>query len=90
VPSNVFRIVIFTSASPSDLRHFLWRLRVDLPDVDVAGVLYETGRPSLPLSRRLERARRHLGDVDFLRYTASRATGGPPRPPAPPAARAGC
>jgi peptidoglycan/xylan/chitin deacetylase (PgdA/CDA1 family) len=75
VPSNVFRIVIFTSASPSDLRHFLWRLRVDLPDVDVAGVLYETGRPSLPLSRRLERARRHLGDVDFLRYTASRATG---------------
>ena len=73
MPSNLFRIVIFTSATPPELRHFLWRLRVDLPEVEVAGVLYETGRPRLPLSRRIDRVRRHLGDVDFLRYTASRA-----------------
>lgn len=69
---DTFRIVIFTSTEPRKVRHLLWRLRTDLPEVSVAGVLYETGRPRLPLKRRLKRAKKYLGDADFIRFTASK------------------
>lgn len=66
---SAFRIVIFTSLPPAKVRHFLWRLRIDLPDVEVAGVLYETERPPLPLKRRLKRIGKYISDPDFIRFT---------------------
>ena len=66
---STFRIVIFTSTSPAKLHHFLRRLWGDLPDVEVAGVLYETGRPALPLKQRLARVKKYLRDPDFIRFS---------------------
>jgi peptidoglycan/xylan/chitin deacetylase (PgdA/CDA1 family) len=67
---NIFRIVIFTSLPPSKVRHFLRRLRADLPEIELAGILYETERPGLPLKRRLRRVKKYLRDADFIRFTA--------------------
>src|SRR5438270_13717686 len=66
---SAFRIVIFTALPPAKVRHFLWRLRIDLPEVEVCGVLYERERPPLPLKRRLKRVGKYLGDPDFIRFT---------------------
>jgi len=62
------RIVIFSSASPNDLDHLLSSLALDLPEVTVAGVLYETGRPGRPFSKRLQRAVKLLKDWQFIRF----------------------
>ena len=70
-----FRIVIFTAVPPSRLRHFLWRLRLDAPEVVVAGVLCETERPPLPRKKRVERTRKYLRDRDFRRYAVAKAAG---------------
>ncbi len=66
------RLVIYTSASPDALHHLLWRLDADLPDVQIAGVLVETGRPPLSRARRLRRWLRFARQRDFLRYAAAR------------------
>jgi len=50
------------------LRHFLWRLGTDLPDVQVAGVLYETGRAPLPLSTRVKRVAGLLLDREYRAF----------------------
>lgn len=60
-----FRIVVFSSVPPAKLRHFLWRLIKDLPEVQIAGVLYETGRQALPLSKRISRFATLFHDREF-------------------------
>ena len=67
------RLAIYSSVSPDVLQHLLWRLSVDLPEVSVAGVLYETGRPPLPAVKRAGRFLRLLRERDFLRYASHRA-----------------
>jgi peptidoglycan/xylan/chitin deacetylase (PgdA/CDA1 family)/folate-dependent phosphoribosylglycinamide formyltransferase PurN len=67
-----FRIIIFTSIPPAKVRHFLWRLYTDLPEVEVAGILYETERPPLPFNQRLKRVKKYFRDPDFIRFTARR------------------
>jgi methionyl-tRNA formyltransferase/peptidoglycan/xylan/chitin deacetylase (PgdA/CDA1 family) len=67
------RLVIYSSASAEALQHLLWRLETDVPDVEVAGVLFETGRPALARGRRLGRLLRLARHRDFLIYLASRA-----------------
>ncbi|HEX8719524.1 MAG TPA: polysaccharide deacetylase family protein [Pyrinomonadaceae bacterium] len=79
---SAFRLVIFTSLPPAKVRHFLWRLGVDLPDVEVAGVLYETERPRAPLGKRLRRAGRYARDPDFVRFAAHKAAARAARPAA--------
>jgi peptidoglycan/xylan/chitin deacetylase (PgdA/CDA1 family)/folate-dependent phosphoribosylglycinamide formyltransferase PurN len=54
------------------LDHLLWRLAIDLPEVTVAGVIYETERPTLGRARRAQRFLRLLRDRDFRVYAASR------------------
>jgi peptidoglycan/xylan/chitin deacetylase (PgdA/CDA1 family)/folate-dependent phosphoribosylglycinamide formyltransferase PurN len=68
-----FRIVVFTSMSPSAVRHFLRRLDADLPEVEVCGILCEPWRPRLPLGRRLKRVKKYLRDPDFIRFAAHKA-----------------
>jgi hypothetical protein len=70
---STFRLVVFTSLPPAKVRHFLWRLSVDLPDVELAGVLYETARPPVALGRRLRRFGKYLRDPDFVRFVAHKA-----------------
>ena len=41
------RLVVFSSMPAAALDHLLWRLAIDLPEVTVAGILYETNRPTL-------------------------------------------
>src|SRR5687767_11624202 len=67
------RVVIFTSAQPSALGHLLWRLRIDAPEIDVAGVLYETGRPPLPRAQRVRRLARLARDREFISYIGWKA-----------------
>lgn len=69
------RVVIFSSMSAGALQHLLWRLAIDLPEVTVAGVLYERARPPLPRGRRLRRFARLLGQREFRAYVAHRAAG---------------
>lgn len=67
-----FRIVIFSSASPSSLDHFLRRLESDLPEVEVVGILYEEPREKLSLGKRIRRFFNLLGDGDFRAFVAHR------------------
>lgn len=67
------RVVVYSSVAPAVLRHLLWRLDVDLPDVTVAGVLYETARPPLPRGARVRRVVRLLREPEFLRYVLHKA-----------------
>lgn len=46
----------------------MWRLEVDLPEVQVAGVLYESSRPSLPLAKRVKRFLQLVPDRSFRAY----------------------
>ncbi len=62
---RTFRIVIYSGASPNTLRHFLWRLDADLPEVRVSGVLYCVRKPQLSMSRRTQRFFRLLPDRQF-------------------------
>ncbi len=68
------RLVIYSSVAPEVLRHLLWRLDLDAPDITVAGVLYETARPPLPRGRRLRRLARLLGNPQFVRYIGHKAS----------------
>jgi peptidoglycan/xylan/chitin deacetylase (PgdA/CDA1 family) len=76
VPSNSsgqpLRLVVFSSAGAEDVHHLLWRLAIDLPDVTVAGVLYEFPRPGLSRQQRVRRFLRLLRHADFVRYVAHR------------------
>jgi peptidoglycan/xylan/chitin deacetylase (PgdA/CDA1 family)/folate-dependent phosphoribosylglycinamide formyltransferase PurN len=54
------------------LNHLVWRLALDLPEVTVAGILYETDRPTLGRGRRVRRFLRLLRDADFRVYAVSR------------------
>jgi methionyl-tRNA formyltransferase len=54
------------------LEHLLWRLALDLPDVKVAGVLYEMPRPPLSRGQRLRRFFRLFRDRTFRAYAAAR------------------
>ena len=67
-----FRIVIFSSASPTSLDHFLRRLERDLPEVEVAGVLYEARRSKLSRAKRISRALRLASDSDFRAFVGHR------------------
>jgi peptidoglycan/xylan/chitin deacetylase (PgdA/CDA1 family) len=62
---RTFRIVIYSGAPPNALRHFLWRLDTDLPEVRVSGVLYCRRKPPLSMSRRTQRFFRLLPDPQF-------------------------
>src|SRR5437763_6935624 len=66
---SAFRIVIFTALPPAKVRHLLWRISTDLPEVEVAGVLYEQERSPRPFKRRLKRVGKYIGDPDFIRFT---------------------
>jgi len=67
------RLVVYSSVAPEVLRHLLWRLAVDLPDIEVAGILYETGRPPLARAKRLRRFVAFARDVAFVRYVLHKA-----------------
>lgn len=67
--------MIYTSTPPARLLHFLWRLATDLPDVKVAGILYETERPPMPRKERLKRLVKLAKDPVFVRYAVSKAGG---------------
>jgi peptidoglycan/xylan/chitin deacetylase (PgdA/CDA1 family)/folate-dependent phosphoribosylglycinamide formyltransferase PurN len=67
------RVVVYSSVAPEILHHLLWRVSLDLPEVQVAGVLYETGRPPLPRAKRIRRFGRLLRDPQFIRYVGHRA-----------------
>lgn len=74
-PSNAvskFRIVIFSSASPTSLDHFLRRLEQDLPEVAVAGVLYEARPSRLTRAKRISRVLRLVRDSDFRAFLGHR------------------
>lgn len=64
------RIVIFTAVPPARLSHFLRRLASDLPNVQVAGVLYESERPPMARKDRVKRLGSLVTDPTFLRYAA--------------------
>jgi peptidoglycan/xylan/chitin deacetylase (PgdA/CDA1 family)/folate-dependent phosphoribosylglycinamide formyltransferase PurN len=66
------RLVVFSSLPVPALEHLLWRLTLDLPEVTVAGILYETDRPTLTHGKRARRAFRLLDDADFRVYAAAR------------------
>jgi methionyl-tRNA formyltransferase/peptidoglycan/xylan/chitin deacetylase (PgdA/CDA1 family) len=66
------RIAIYSSVAPAVLDHLLWRLSVDLPEVTVAGVLYETNRRRLTLWQRANRCLRLLNDAEFAVYVGHR------------------
>ncbi|MGB9179809.1 MAG: polysaccharide deacetylase family protein [Pyrinomonadaceae bacterium] len=68
-----FRILIFSSMSPPDLLRLLRRLALDLPEVEICGVLYEHPRPPLALKKRIRRAAKLLRQTDFLRFVAHQA-----------------
>lgn len=70
-----FRIVIFSSVPPSRLRHFLGRIVTDLPEVEIAGVLYETSRPALSPANRLRRITGLVRDRDYRAFARYRLTG---------------
>jgi peptidoglycan/xylan/chitin deacetylase (PgdA/CDA1 family) len=53
------------------LDHLLWRLALDLPEVPVAGILYETERSTLSRGKRAWRFLRLLKEPDFRVYAAS-------------------
>ena len=67
-----FRIVIFSSASPTSLDHFLRRLEQDLPEVAVAGVLYEARPSRLTRSKKISRVLRLVRDSDFRAFLSHR------------------
>jgi peptidoglycan/xylan/chitin deacetylase (PgdA/CDA1 family)/folate-dependent phosphoribosylglycinamide formyltransferase PurN len=66
------RLVVFSSMPAAALDHLLWRLAIDLPEVTVAGILYETNRPTLGRGKRARRFFRLLKDPDFRVYAAAR------------------
>lgn len=67
------KLVVFSSVAPHMLQHLLWRLEIDVPEVTVAGVLYESGRPPLTPARRARRFLRLLRDPGFVSYVAHRS-----------------
>jgi len=66
------RLVIFSSAAPNRVDQLLSRIAIDLPEVTVAGVLYETERPALSWTRRLRRALRLLHSLQFIAFLGHR------------------
>lgn len=67
-----FRIVIFSSASPASLDHILRRVETDLPEVEIAGVLYEDRRSKLSRAKRFSRALHLARDSDFRAFVVHR------------------
>ena len=68
------RLVIYSSAAPHRLDHLLSRLAIDLPEITLAGVLYETERPGLGPARRLWRVLKLLHDLQFLAFLWHKAS----------------
>jgi peptidoglycan/xylan/chitin deacetylase (PgdA/CDA1 family) len=66
------KLVIYSSVSPDILRHLLWRLSLDLPEMPVCGVLYETARPPASTGKRVRRFAHLLRDREFLVYAVDR------------------
>src|SRR5437867_3415435 len=66
-----FRVVIFSS-NLYGVHTFLVRLEKDLPEVRVAGVLFETMRPPLSTKERIKRARQNLQHLEYLRFVINR------------------
>lgn len=68
-----FRICIFSSewTPVHNLQHLLWRLSANLPEVEVAGILYEAAPPPLTFRKRIERAQKYMFDSDFILYFAN-------------------
>jgi peptidoglycan/xylan/chitin deacetylase (PgdA/CDA1 family)/folate-dependent phosphoribosylglycinamide formyltransferase PurN len=66
------RLVVFSSIAPEALNHLLWRFTTDLPEIVVAGVLYEAGRPPLSRAKRVRRFLKLLRHRDFLVYAAQK------------------
>lgn len=64
----LFPIVIFSSIPPAKLDHFLRRLALDLSEVQVAGVLYETQKPPMRPLARIKRFLRLVPDHEFRVY----------------------
>ena len=66
---SAFRITIFTNAPPPKIRHLLWRLSIDLPEVQVAGILYEDGPARLEPKQQHRVIKKSLPDPGFIRFT---------------------
>ena len=71
--SPQFRVVVFSSLPAARLRHVLWRLTTDLPEIKIAGVVYELRRPPLARLERIRRALGFLPDRAFRRFVLHRA-----------------
>jgi hypothetical protein len=66
---RAFRITIFTNAPRPKIRHLLWRLSIDLPEVQVAGILYENGLARLEPKQQHKVIKKSLPDPGFIRFT---------------------
>jgi peptidoglycan/xylan/chitin deacetylase (PgdA/CDA1 family)/folate-dependent phosphoribosylglycinamide formyltransferase PurN len=71
----VFRIIIFTSETPQAIRIFLKRVLIDLPEVTIAGVIYERGASPLPAKTRIKQVFKNICDPDFLGYSIEKVAG---------------
>ena len=67
-----FRIVIFSSETPTSLHHFIRRLERDLPAIEIAGVLYEQRSSGLTRRKRIHRALRLAKNRDFRGFVGHR------------------
>ena len=67
----MFRVVIFSSGTPSAIGRLAERILNDVPEALICGVLLER-RPGKPLKKRISAFTTKLKDANFLRYAASR------------------
>lgn len=73
VPTTTLRVVVFSSAPTRHLNHLLWRISIDIPAVQVAGVVYELRAQERPRGAGWSgRLLCNLGDLDYVRFNAYR------------------
>jgi peptidoglycan/xylan/chitin deacetylase (PgdA/CDA1 family) len=71
VPGNPYKVVIFTSVPPRQVARIMARIRRDVPEAQVAGVLYER-RPPKTLQQRMEIWRKKMTRLTYWRYVLHR------------------
>jgi len=71
MPGNTLKIVIFTSVPPRQVARIMARIRRDVPEAQVAGVLYER-RPPKTLHRRIATWFKKMKRLVYWRYVLHR------------------
>jgi hypothetical protein len=67
----LLRVIILSGADQQPLARLLGRLKREIPDVTVCGVLYELPRPPRRLRRRLTNLLTNLQDREYVSYLAA-------------------